>query len=198
MEDMTAIADLCNSVVDAYYRLTYEERKRPVSVSVSTACFVPKPFTPFQWAAQDLPEDFISKQQAVKGMIRNKRITYRYHEAKTAQVEGVIARGDRKIAKVIETAYKFGAIYDGWSDHFNPLTWQLAFEESGLDPDFYTHRERPTEEKLPWDFIDMGISKKFLQREWEKSKEGVTTPNCRDGCAGCGLTCKKGGAKSGK
>jgi len=190
MDDMTAIVDLCNSVVDAYYRLTYEERKRPVSVSVSTACFVPKPFTPFQWAAQDLPENFIAKQQAVKGMIRNKRVTYRYHDAKTAQIEGVIARGDRKIGKLIEMAYKLGAIYDGWSDHFNPAIWQLAFEETGLDPAFYTHRERPADEKLPWDFIDMGVSKKFFQREWEKAKAGATTPNCRDGCAGCGLKCQ--------
>jgi len=191
MDDVTAIVDLCNSVVNAYYRLTYEERRRPVSVSVSTSCFVPKPFTPFQWAAQDLPDDFIAKQQAVKGMIRNKRVTYRYHDAKTAQIEGVIARGDRKIGKLIKTAYKLGAIYDGWSEHFNPNIWRQAFEENMLSPEFYTHRERSTDEKLPWDFIDMGVSKKFLIREWEKSKAGATTPNCRDGCAGCGLGCKE-------
>ena len=189
IEDMHAIVKLCDSVVDTYYRLTYEERKRPVSVSVSTACFVPKPFTPFQWAAQVKPEDFIAAQQAVKGMIRNKRVTYRYHDAKTAQVEGVLARGDRRVGKVIELAYSLGAMFDGWSDHFNSLIWQQAFEEAGIDPEFYTHRERSVDEKLPWDFIDMGISKKFLQREWEKSKTGVTTPNCRDGCAGCGLNC---------
>lgn len=188
-EDLAAIVDLCNAVVDAYYRLTYEERKRPVSVSVSTACFVPKPFTPFQWAAQVRPEDFITGQQNVKSMVRNKRVTYRYHDAKTAQAEGVIARGCRKIGKVIETAYKNGAIFDGWSDHFNPQIWQQAFEECGIDPDFYTHRERASNEKLPWDFIDIGISKKFLEREWLKSKEAATTPNCRDGCAGCGLKC---------
>jgi len=189
MDDMQAIVKLCDSIVDTYYRLTYEERKRPVSVSVSTACFVPKPFTPFQWAAQVKPEDFIAAQQTVKGMIRNKRVTYRYHDAKTAQVEGVLARGDRRVGKVIELAYRLGAIFDGWSDQFNSLIWQQAFEETGIDPEFYTHRERNTDEKFPWDFIDIGISKKFLQREWEKSKEGVTTPNCRDGCAGCGLGC---------
>jgi len=188
-EDLSAIVDLCNSVVDAYYRLTYEERKRPVNVSVSTACFVPKPFTPFQWAAQVRPEDFITGQQNVKSMVRNKRVTYRYHDAKTAQVEGVIARGCRKIGKVIEMAYKMGAIYDGWSDHFNPQIWQQAFEVCEIDPDFYTHRERPTDEKLPWDFIDIGITKKFLEREWLKSKEAATTPNCRDRCSGCGLKC---------
>lgn len=190
MEDTTAIIDLCNAVVDTYYRLTYEERKRPVSISVSTACFVPKPFTPFQWAPQVKPEAFMSGQQTVKALVRNKRITYRYHDAKTAQVEGVIARGCRKIGRVIETAYQMGAIYDGWSDHFNPQTWQEAFVICGIDPDFYTHRERPTEELLPWDFIDIGITKSFLAREWAKSKEGLISPNCRDGCAACGLKCK--------
>jgi len=189
-EDMQAIVKLCDDVVNTYYRLTYEERKRPVSVSVSTACFVPKPFTPFQWAAQDEPAIFTEKQQATKAMIRNKRVSYRYHDAKTAQIEGVIARGDRRIANVIETAYKNGAIYDGWSDHFNPHIWQAAFESAGLDPAFYAHRERPIDEKFPWDFVDMGISKKFLTREWEKSKTATTTPNCKDACAGCGLRCK--------
>ena len=191
-EDIEAIVKLCDSVVDTYYRLTYEERKRPVSVSVSTACFVPKPFTPFQWAAQIIPEEFIAQQQGVKNMIRNKRVTYRYHDAKTAQIEGVIARGDRRVGKAIELAYKLGALFDGWSDQFNPFIWQQAFEQADIDPVFYTHRKRPVDEKLPWDFIDMGISKKFLQREWERSKEGITTPNCRDACAGCGLGCRNG------
>jgi len=188
-EDMQAIVDLCDKVVDAYYRLTYEERKRPVSVSVSTACFVPKPFTPFQWAAQVLPGDFITQQQTVKSWVRNKRVMYRYHDAKTAQVEGVLARGDRRVGALIETAYKNGAIFDSWSDQFNQQIWLTAFEETGLDPVFYTHRERGTDELLPWDFIDMGVTKKFLVREWERSKEDATTPNCRDACAGCGIGC---------
>jgi len=191
MNDMEAIVKLCDSIVDTYYRLTYEERKRPVSVSVSTACFVPKPFTPFQWAAQVMPDDFISMQKSVKSMIRNKRVTYRYHDAKTAQIEGVIARGGRKIGKVIELAYNAGAIFDGWNDQFVPHFWEQAFKDAEIDPVFYTHRERPIDEKLPWDFIDIGVSKKFLQREWEKSKEGTTTPNCRDGCAGCGTRCER-------
>ncbi|MCL2286987.1 MAG: TIGR03960 family B12-binding radical SAM protein [Firmicutes bacterium] len=189
-EDLEAVVKLCDSVVDTYYRLTYEERKRPVSVSVSTAYFVPKPFTPFQWAAQVRPEDFITGQQAVKNAICNKRVTYRYHDAKTAQVEGVLARGDRRVGQLVRTSYQLGAIFDGWSDQFDPSIWQEAFEQTGLTPEFYTHRERPTDEKLPWDFIDMGVTKKFLQQEWDKSKKGVTTPNCRDGCAGCGLGCK--------
>ena len=189
-EDMQAIVDLCDKVVDTYYRLTYEERRRPVSVSVSTACFVPKPFTPFQWAAQVLPADFITQQQSIKSWVRNKRVTYRYHDAKTAQVEGVLARGCRRIGGLIEAAYKNGAIFDSWSDQFNSQIWQAAFEETGLDPAFYTHRERPTAELLPWDFIDMGVTKNFLIQEWEKSQKGETTPNCRDACARCGIKCK--------
>jgi len=186
-EDMQAILDLCNAIVDTYYRLEYEERKRPVSISVSTACFVPKPFTPFQWAAQAEPDDFIAKQQALKSWVRNKRVTYRYHDAKTAQVEGVLARGDRRVGRLIETAYKNGAIFDSWSDRFNYEIWQNAFAETDINPAFYTHRERPTDEKLPWDFIDIGVTKKFLTREWEKSKKGETTPNCKTACAGCGM-----------
>ena len=189
MDDMAAIVKLCDDIVETYYRLTYEERKRPVNVSVSTACFVPKPFTPFQWAAQVYPEAFIAQQQTVKGMIRNKRVTYRYHDAKTAQAEGVLARGDRRVGKAVELAYRMGALFDGWSDRFNPHIWQEAFDITGISPAFYTHRERGTDEKFPWDFVDLGITKKFLQREWLKSKDAMTTPNCRDGCAGCGLDC---------
>jgi len=189
MEDIFAVSDLCDRIVDAYYRMSYEERKRPVSISVSASAFVPKPFTPFQWAAQDYPEDFINKQQAVKGRINKKRITYRYHDAKTAQIEGVLARGDRRLGTVIENAYKLGAIFDGWSEHFKYDTWLTAFEQAGLDPAFYAHRERSADEKLPWDFIDIGVSKVFLRREWEKSKEAVTTPNCQEKCTGCGAGC---------
>jgi len=190
IDDMQEIVKLCDAVVNTYYRLTYEERKRPVSVSVSTACFVPKPFTPFQWVAQVRPEDFLASQQTIKGSIRNKRVNYRYHDAKTAQVEGVLARGDRRIGKVIEAVYKQGAIFDGWSEHFYYSKWMEAFESAGLDPDFFTHRERAVDEKLPWDFINIGVSKNFLAREWNRAKEGLTTPNCRDACAGCGIKCQ--------
>jgi len=192
-EDGDAIIDLCNKIVDTYYRLTYEERKRPVSVSVSTACFVPKPFTPFQWAAQVTSEEFINEQKRLKSMVRNKRVTYRYHDGKTAQMEGAFARGDRKLGQVVLEAYKLGGMFDGWSDHFNPSVWDAAFAIAGLDLAFYTHRERPVEETLPWDFINIGINKNFLAKEWQKSKEGITTVNCRDGCAGCGLKCTKEG-----
>jgi len=147
---------------------------------------VPKPFTPFQWAAQVDSDEFIQNQQYVKKQIRNKRITYRYHDAKTAQIESMLARGDRRLGKMIEAAYKSGAVFDGWSEYFNSHTWQAAWEQAGVDPSFY-NRERSTDEVLPWDFIDIGVSKKFLRREWEHAKHGKTTPNCRDGCAGCGI-----------
>jgi len=189
LDDVLAISDLCDRIVDAYYRLSYEERKRPVNVSVSTSCFVPKPFTPFQWAAQEKPEVFTEKQQAVKSRINKKRISYRYHDAKVAQIEGIIARGDRRISMVIEHAYRLNGIFAGWSEHFNYETWMTAFSNAKIDPEFYAHRERSPDEKLPWDFIDIGISKSFLLREWEKSKTGSTTPNCREGCAGCGAKC---------
>lgn len=190
-EDTLAIPTLCEKIVDTYYKLSYEERKRPVSVSVSTSCFVPKPFTPFQWAAQVNPSEFITTQKNIKSQIRNKRITYRYHDAKTAQIEGVLARGDRKIGKAIEAAYKQGAVFDGWSEHFYYSTWLNAFEEAGINLDFY-NREREADEILPWDFINMGVSKEFLRREWDKSINESISTNCRDGCVGCGLKCKGG------
>jgi len=190
-EDVMAIATLADKVVDTYYRLDYEARKRPVSVSVSTACFVPKPFTPFQWAAMTYPGDFTEDQQAVKSRIRKKQISYRYHDAKTAQIEGVMARGDRRLGRAILAAYRAGAVFDGWSERFRYDIWLSAFAQEGIDPAFYAHRERPADEKLPWDFINMGVSKKFLLREWERALTGKTTPNCRDGCAGCGCGCAK-------
>ncbi|MCL2372029.1 MAG: TIGR03960 family B12-binding radical SAM protein [Defluviitaleaceae bacterium] len=193
IEDSLSVLELCDKVVETYYRLSYEERKRPVSVSVSTSCFVPKAFTPFQWAAQAAPEEFIATQQEVKGKLRNKRITYRYHDAKTAQIEGVLARGDRRLGKAILAAYQAGAIYDGWSEHFDHARWLAAFEQAAIDPGFYTTRQREADEILPWDFIDMGISKAFLLSEWQKSATSQLTTNCYQGCANCGLACNKAG-----
>jgi len=187
IEDTFEIVDLCQKIVDTYYQLSYEERVRPPSISVSTACFVPKPFTPFQWAVQEKPEDFAENQQAVKRRIRNKRVSYRYHDAKTAQIEGILARGDRRLSAVIEEAYKTGAIFDGWSEHFDYDNWICAFEALELDMEFYAHRERFVDELLPWDFIDMGITKEFLIYEWEKAKTEETTANCKISCSGCGI-----------
>ena len=195
-EDTMAINDLCNKIVDQYYKLPLTSRKRPVNVSVSTSCFVPKPFTPFQWAKQVKPEDFIETQQVLKSKINKKRITYRYHDAKTAQIEGVIARGDRRVGKAIENAVKKGAMFDGWGEHFSYDTWLSAFEEAGIDLGFYAHRERELGEKLPWDFIDIGISKVFLMKEYRSSFDGDLTADCRQNCAGCGLKCNQTGGRN--
>ena len=168
-EDVFAIITLAEKVVDTYYQLTYEQRVKPVSISVSTACFVPKAFTPFQWAAQKKPEDFEALQKEAKGTIRKRQIVYRYHDAKTAHIEGVLARGDRRLCAAVEKAYRSGAVFDGWSEHFRYYTWLDAFAETGVDIDFYTTRQRTKDEIFPWDFIDMGISRDFLWREWEKT-----------------------------
>ena len=172
-KDNEAIAGLVHSVVDEYYRLPREKRRRPVSVNVSCSCFVPKPHTPFQWEAQDKPEVFIEKQRLIKSKVGKKQISYRYHDAPTAVVEGVLARGDRKVGTAIEAAYRLGAIFDGWSDLFRPDLWARAFEETGIDPDHYAHRARAVNEPLPCDFIDMGISKDFLLKERERAWAGA-------------------------
>jgi radical SAM family uncharacterized protein len=185
-DDVKAIGALAEHIVDEYYLLPLERRKRPVSVSVSTACFVPKPFTPFQWAAQIEPDDFHETQKSVKQGIRKKQITYHFHDAKTGRIEGILARGNRRLSKAIELAYRNGAVFDGWTEYFKYDRWLAAFEEAGVDTDIFT-REHNEDELLPWDFIDMGISKEFLLREWQLAKREATTPNCRDKCAGCGL-----------
>ncbi|MCL1844909.1 MAG: TIGR03960 family B12-binding radical SAM protein [Defluviitaleaceae bacterium] len=143
-------------------------RKRPVSVGVSTSCFVPKPFTPFQWAAQIAPDEFSHRQREAKAAVRKKQISYRYHDAKTAHIEGILARGDRRPGAAIEAAYRGGAIFDGWTEHFKYDVWLDAFAKTGVDPEFYT-RERGADEILPWDFIDVGVKKNFLRREWERA-----------------------------
>jgi radical SAM family uncharacterized protein len=189
-EDVMEIIALAEKIVSAYYQMTYEQRKKPVSVSVSTACFVPKAFTPFQWAAQESPEMFEVNQREAKASIRKKQIVYRYHDAKTAHIEGVLARGDRRLCAVIEAVYRAGSMFDGWSEHFKYDRWLAAFAEAGVDPNFYTQRERDADEVFPWDFIEMGVSKAFLRREYERAIAGEVTPNCRQQCMGCGVRCK--------
>ena len=154
--DVEAIASLSHAVVDEYYQLPREKRRRPVSVNVSCSCFVPKPFTPFQWENQDRAETFIKKQQFIKAQINKNQISYRYHDVQTTIVEGLLARGDRRVGKVIEEAYRLGACFDGWTELFRSEIWHTAFAKTGIDPDFYTFRYRDTDELLPWDFIDMG------------------------------------------
>ena len=191
VEDMEGIALLSEKIAEAYYEIPKERRNGKVQVVASTSFFVPKPFTPFQWARMCTKEEFLEKARVVnhkmKEMLNHKSLKYNWHEADVTVLEGVLARGDRRVASVIEEAYKNGALYDSWSESFKNEIWMKAFETCGLDLSFYTTRERGLEEIFPWDFIDTGVSKDFLKREWEQAKKGVVTPNCRERCSGCGI-----------
>ena len=191
VEDMEGIALLSEKIAEAYYEIPKERRNGKVQVVASTSFFVPKPFTPFQWARMCTKEEFLEKARVVnhkmKEMLNHKSLKYNWHEADVTVLEGVLARGDRRVAGVIEEAYKNGALYDSWSESFKNEIWMKAFETCGVDLSFYTTRERSLEEIFPWDFIDTGVSKDFLKREWEQAKKGVVTPNCRERCSGCGI-----------
>ncbi len=188
-EDLQAIISLAEKIIEDYYTLPKEKRSRPPSITISAACFVPKSHTPFQWEEQNSMEEFLKKQSGVKNSISSKYIKYNYHDPKVSVIEGVLARGDRRLAKVIVKATQLGAKFDGWSDHFQFKVWSQAFAESGnlgFGIDFYT-RKRGTDEILPWDHIDTGLSKEFFLREMENAYEERTTANCREGCAFCGM-----------
>ena len=198
-EDIRGIAELPNKIAAAFYELVPKEKRTNgrVQIVASTSFFVPKPFTPFQWASQCTKEEFLDKayatKRAIQAQLNQKSIKYNWHEADTSVLEGVLARGDRRIAEVLLKVYKKGAVYDAWSEYFDNEKWMEAFAECGIDPAFYTSRERGTEEILPWDFIDCGVSKAFLKREWEKALRGETTSNCRKECQGCGAARFGGG-----
>lgn len=189
-EDMEGIAELSEKVAEVYYEIPKEQRNGKVNVVASSSFFVPKPFTPFQWARMCTKEEFIEKAYIVKNKFRQmknqKSLKYNYHEADLTVLEGVLARGDRKTGALIEEAYKNGAIYDSWSEYFDNRIWMKAFETCGLSVDFYTTRERSLEELFPWDFIDSGVSKEFLKREWLNAIGENLTPNCRQKCSACG------------
>lgn len=191
-EDMRAIAALANETAARYYEtVPKEKRNGKCQITVSTSFFVPKPFTPFQWARMYPPEDYIGRARivndAVKAQLNHKSIRYNWHEADVTVIEGVLARGDRRLGPVLRNVYEKGGIFDAWSEYFDYARWTEAFAECSVDPDFYTMRERPLEERLPWDFIDTGVTKEFLQREWKRAMDGQVTPNCREKCAGCGV-----------
>ncbi len=192
VQDMEGIAELSEKVAEVYYdTVPKEERHGKVQVTASTSFFVPKPFTPFQWARMCTKEEFLERAAIVnrkmKEMLNKKSLRYNWHEADVTVLEGVLARGDRRVSAVIEEAYRNGALYDAWSEHFDNNIWMNAFETCGVNPDFYTVRERGLDEIFPWDFIDSGISKEFLKREWENAVNEVVTPNCRARCSGCGV-----------
>ena len=197
-EDMKGIAHLAERIAEEYYdTVPKEKRHGKVQIVVSTSFFVPKPFTPFQWAPMYTEQDFIDKAKVVKEEIRaqlnQKSIKYNWHEPDVTTLEGFLARGDRRASEVILKAYEQGALYDAWSESFRSDIWKEAFAETGIDIEFYTLRERSTDEILPWDFIDAGVTKEFLIREWKQAKGEVVTPNCRQKCAGCGARRYKGG-----
>ncbi len=197
-DDIKEIARLCEKIAELYYDTVPKEKRRgKVQISASSSFFVPKPFTPFQWAAMDSEATFRAKAHIVKDELRaqlnQKSIRYKYHDPDVSLLEGVLARGDRRIADVIEAAYKNGALFDAWTEQFNPEAWKKAFEDCGIDPYFYTCRERSVDELLPWDFLDIGVSKSFLAREWARAREEVVTPNCRQRCSGCGASVFKSG-----
>ena len=186
-DDLDGIADLAYGVIDTYRDVNGGKIRKKFGVTVSTSTFVPKPFTPFQWHGQDATEEVIEKQRYLVKKLKNGNIKYNYHDSKTSLMEAVIARGDRRIGKVIYDAFKAGAKFDGWSEYFNLDTWKEAMAKNGLEIAFYANREREYEEVFPWDHIDVGVTKKFLIRENEKSKQDAVSPDCRHKCNGCGI-----------
>ncbi len=190
--DMRAIAELANETAVRYYEVVPKEKRNGrCQITISTSFFVPKPFTPFQWARMYTPEDYIGRAKivndTVKEQLNRKSIKYNWHEADVTVLEGILARGDRRIAKAILEVYKNGGIFDAWSEYFDYKRWLDAFASCGIDPDFYTMRERSLDELFPWDFIDTGVSKEFLKREWQNAMNETVTPNCRMRCSGCGV-----------
>lgn len=193
-EDVQGIADLASKIVHEWYQIPKEKRSRDVNVGVSTSFFVPKPFTPFQWVAQCGYEEYMEKQKYLNGAIRNKKVRYSCHDAFLSTLEGLLARGDRRTGKLIYTAWEKGCRFDSWSDMFNEEAWKAAIEETGTEVNYYCYRARSFDEVLPWDHISVGVTKKYLWREFERSFEGKVTPNCREKCSGCGIRqiCKTG------
>lgn len=190
-EDMEGIALLSEKIAEVYYdTVPKEQRHGKVQIVASSSFFVPKPFTPFQWAKMCTKEEFLDRAYLVKNKFRAmknfKSLKYNWHEADVTVLEGVLARGDRKISAVVEAAYRNGALFDSWSEEFDNSLWMKAFDQCGIDPDFYTVRERGLDEVFPWDFIDAGVSKEFLKREWLLAQKEQVTPNCRQRCSGCG------------
>ncbi|MDO5396615.1 MAG: TIGR03960 family B12-binding radical SAM protein [bacterium] len=187
LDDVKGIAELAHKVLDVYFAIPKEERAKNINITVSSSSFVPKPFTAFQWVGQNTREQLIHKQHIILDNIKTRRIKYNYHDNKTSYLEGVFARGDRRLCSVIIRAVEKGCKFDGWTDYFDFDKWMETFDELGIDPDFYSARERSYEEVLPWDHIDIGVTKQFFIRENERAKQAVTTPNCREKCAGCGI-----------
>ena len=193
MEDIVGINELGQKIVNCFYRNPDKPKGKGVSVSVSVSCFVPKPFTPFQWEPQDTIEQLREKQKVLRESVTTKKISLSWHDAETSYLEAILARGDRRIGKALLEAFRRGFNLDAWSEHFKFDEWMDIFREVGLDPDFYACRRRAEDEIFPWDHLDIGVTKAFLLAENRKAHESATTPNCRQECSHCGATCFKGG-----
>lgn len=197
-EDMRAIPELANEVAALYYdTVPKEQRSGKCQITISTSFFVPKPFTPFQWAGMFPPQEYLNRAHIVndhvKEQLNRKSISYKWHEADVTVLEGVLARGDRRVGAAIRHVYEHGGYFDAWNEYFDYDRWLKAFEECGISLDFYAYRERPLDEIFPWDFIDVGITKEFMLREWKNAGEEKVTPNCRMRCSGCGAKQFEGG-----
>ncbi|MGN1006948.1 MAG: B12-binding domain-containing radical SAM protein, partial [Aristaeellaceae bacterium] len=187
-EDVLGIADLARKVRACYFAVPKEKRAPGLRITVSASVFVPKNFTPFQWCGQLDSETVIRRQMLLRDELRKiKGVDFKYHAPDLSYIEAVFARGDRRMADALERAWQLGCRFDGWSDQYRHDLWLRAFEETGLDPDFYALRERPLDELLPWDHLDAGVTKAFLRREWEKAQRAERTQDCRKGCVGCGM-----------
>ena len=186
-EDAAGIGELAEKMADVYFGIPKDVRNKGLKITVSTSILVPKPFTPFQWAPMARPEIVDERIKAVRGAIKSRSIVYNYHEQETSFMEAVFARGDRRTCDVLIKAFEKGAKFDGWSEYFNMEIWNEAMEECNLDSEFYVYRERSYDEILPWDFIDIGVNKTYLQNENEKAQKAELTQNCREGCTGCGI-----------
>ncbi len=197
-EDMRAIPELANEVAALYYdTVPKEQRGGKCQITISTSFFVPKPFTPFQWAGMFSPQEYLNRAHIVndhvKEQLNRKSISYKWHEADVTVLEGVLARGDRRVGAAIRHVYEHGGYFDAWNEYFDYDRWLKAFEECGISLDFYAYRERPLDEIFPWDFIDVGVTKEFMLREWKNAGEEKVTPNCRMRCSGCGAKQFEGG-----
>ncbi len=196
-EDQKEIPRLAEKIATCYYEIPKEQRNGKCQITISTSFFIPKPFTPFQWASMCPRQEYLARAKTVNDELKlqknKKSLKYQWHEADVTVLEGVFARGDRRVAKALKLAYKKGCIFDAWTEFFDNEKWMEAFDEAGISIDFYNIRKRSMDEVLPWDFIDCGVSKEFLKREWDKAQAGIVTPNCRKSCSGCGALQFEGG-----
>ena len=196
-DDIKGIAHLAEKIAERYYEIPKDQRNGKCQITASSSFFIPKPFTPFQWAPMCKAEEYMRRAHLVndefKAQLNRKSLKYNWHDAQVTVLEGVMARGDRRIGKLIEEAYRLGCLFDSWTESFHNELWMQAFENTGIDLEFYNLRERSEDELFPWDFIDIGVSRKFLRREWERAMKETVTPNCRMQCSGCGAAKFGGG-----